>query len=151
PNSAINPESYANRDYRMKGSLLWDYELIQGLASLKETAFVPFIYKTWSQEVTINGETLTSFNDGGTNRSGLDFRKFIRNYGGQNRSSGDYNWPVMRLADVFLMYAEATNEINGPQPDAIELVNRIRHRGNLPPLAADKVADKESFFEAIEQ
>jgi len=57
----------------------------------------------------------------------------------------------MRLADVYLMYAEATNEINGPQADAIELVNKVRHRGNLPPLKADKTADKESFFDAIEQ
>src|SRR5690606_1532359 len=79
-NSAITPDSHANRDYSMIGSVLWYYELIKGLASLNDTAFVPFIYKTWSQEVTITGETLTSFNDGGTNRSGLDFRTFIRNY-----------------------------------------------------------------------
>lgn len=151
PNSALNPESYRNRDYRMKSSILWDYEKIMGLASLKETGFVPFIYKTWSQEITIDGEKYTTFNDGSTNRSGYDFRKFVRNYPGQNRSSGDYNWPVMRLADVYLMYAEATNEINGPQADAIELVNKVRHRGNLPPLKADKTADKDSFFKAIEQ
>ena len=57
----------------------------------------------------------------------------------------------MRLADVYLMYAEATNELHGPQPDAIDLVNKIRHRGNLPPLSATKTADKKSFFDAIEQ
>src|SRR5690554_7890056 len=57
----------------------------------------------------------------------------------------------MRLPDVYLMYAEATNEINGPQADAVELINRIRHRGNLPPLTADKYASKEAFCDAIEQ
>jgi hypothetical protein len=60
-------------------------------------------------------------------------------------------WPVIRLADVFLLYAEATNEVNGPQPDAIALVNRIRARGALPPLDAAKTADKAAFFDAIEQ
>lgn len=151
PNSALNPESYANRDYRMKATLLWDYEMIMGMTTLQERGFSPFIYKTWNQKVKIGGNTYTSFNDGGTNRTGYQFRKFVRNYAGQGRSEGDYNWPVMRLADVYLMYAEATNEINGPQADAIALVNKIRGRGNLPPLEANKTADKKSFFDAIEQ
>ena len=149
-NSAVNPESYANRDYRMKSSIMWDYEKSIGLTSLKSTGFTPFIYKTWNQAVTIDGVKYTSYN---TDASvyGYVFRKFLRNYGGLGRSEGDYAFPVMRLADVFLMYAEATNEISGPQADAIELVNRIRHRGNLPALAPEKTASKEAFFSAIEQ
>lgn len=150
-NSALNPQSYANRDYRMKGTLLWDYEMIMGLISLKENGFSPFIYKMWNAAITINGVKYTTFNDGGTNRTGYDFRKFVRNYAGQGRSEGDYNWPVMRLPDVYLMYAEATNAISGPQPDAIELVNKIRRRGNLPALKPEKTATKEAFFDAIEQ
>jgi hypothetical protein len=47
--------------------------------------------------------------------------------------------------------AEATNEINGPQADAIDLLNKIRRRGNLPALKAEKTADKVTFFAAIEQ
>ncbi|GIZ08781.1 RagB/SusD family nutrient uptake outer membrane protein [Flavobacterium sp. UMI-01] len=38
------------------------------------------------------------------------------------------NWPILRYADVLLMYAEADNEINGPTPQSIELVNQIRAR-----------------------
>jgi len=49
------------------------------------------------------------------------------------------------------MYAEATNEIAGPQADAIDLVNKVRHRGNLPPLAATKTDNYQDFFNAIEQ
>lgn len=149
-NSAVNPASYADRDYRMKSSIMWDYEMSIGLNSLKSTGYTPFIYKTWNQAVTINGVKYTSYN---TDASvyGYVFRKFLRNYGGLGRSEGDYAYPVMRLADVFLMYAEATNEISGPQADAIELVNKIRHRGNLPALAPEKTASKEAFFAAIEQ
>jgi len=149
-NSAVNPASYANRDYRMKSSIMWDYEMSVGLASLKSTGMCPFIYKTWASTVSINGVSYITYNTDGCN-SGYVFRKFLRNYAGQGRSDGDYSYPVMRLADVYLMYAEATNEINGPQTDAIALVNKIRHRGNLPPLAASKTADKATFFSAIEQ
>ena len=62
--------------------------------------------------------------------------------------------PVLRLADVYLMYAEAANEAYGPTGDgglALDVVNRVRHRGNLPALKPEKYADKETFFYAIEQ
>jgi hypothetical protein len=149
-NSAVNPASYADRDYRMKSSIMWDYEMSIGLTSLKSTGYTPFIYKTWNSPVTINGVKYTSYN---TDASvyGYVFRKFLRNYGGLGRSEGDYSYPVMRLADVFLMYAEATNELNGPQADAIALLNQIRRRGNLPALKPEKTASKEEFFKAIEQ
>src|SRR5690606_39283069 len=39
----------------------------------------------------------------------------------------------------------------GPQGDGIELVNKVRHRGNLPPLSTEKTASQEAFFKAIEQ
>lgn len=150
PNSAINPESYVGRDYRMKASIMWDYEMSIGMASLKSTGFTPWIYKAGNQQVIINGVTYISNGADGSN-SGYLFRKFLRNTPGLGRSEGNYSWPVMRLADVYLMYAEATNAVSGPQPDAIELVNKIRHRGNLPPLSGTKTADDEAFFIAIEQ
>jgi starch-binding outer membrane protein, SusD/RagB family len=150
PNSAVNPNSYVGRDYRMKASIMWDYEMSIGLNSLKSTGLCPFIYKTWNSNVTIDGVKYISYNTDGCN-SGYVYRKFLRNYPGQGRSDGDYSWPVMRLADVYLMYAEATNELTGPQADAIALVNKIRHRGNLPGLLPAMTASKDAFFAAIEQ
>jgi hypothetical protein len=150
PNSAVNPRSYLNRDYRMKASIMWDYEVAQGMISLKPTNWVPFIYKSWNVPVTIDGKNYITYNTDGCN-SGYVFRKFVRNYAGQGRSDGDYAWPVMRLADVYLMYAEATDFAYGPQGPAIELVNKVRHTGNLPPLAADKTGSRDAFFQAIEQ
>lgn len=150
-NSAINPESYRDRDYRMKATMLWDYEKIMGQGEVDQTAYVNFLYKTYTGSSVINGVSYLNFADNGTNFSGYQFRKFVRNYGGLARSNGDFNWPVMRLADVFLMYAEATNAVDGPQADAIALVNRVRHRGNLPPLSGAKTASPAAFFDAIEQ
>ena len=149
-NSATNPNSYAGRDYRMKATIQWDYEVSIGMVSLASTGLVPFIYEAWAQPVMINGIRYITYNTDGTN-SGYVFRKFVRNYAGQGRSEGDFAWPAMRLADVYLMYAEATNEVLGPQADAIDLVNKIRRRGNLPALAAAKTGTKAAFFTAIEQ
>jgi hypothetical protein len=122
------------------------------MSPTETTGYIPFVYKTWGAAVTVNGVSYkTSFTDNTTNLSGLQSRKFVRNYGGVARSDGNYNWPLMRIADVYLMYAEATNEIGGPQADAIDLVNKVRRRGNLPALAGAKTSSRDAFFDAIEQ
>lgn len=151
-NSAVNPNSYTGRDYRMKASIMWDYEISLGMISLKPTTWVPFIYRTWNAPVTIGGVSYLSYNTDGCN-SGYVYRKFLRNYAGQGRSEGDFAWPAMRLADVYLMYAEANNEVTNGAPDAlaVEVVNKVRARGNLPPLAASKTSGYQNFFDAIEQ
>ena len=149
-NSAVNPTSYANRDYRMKSTIMWDYEMCIGLTSLKSTGFSPYIYNTWAANVTLGGVNYITYNTDGTN-SGYVFRKFVRNYEGLGRSEGDYAYPVMRLADVYLMYAEASNEVSGPLADAVAVVNKVRARGALPALQAAKYANKQLFFDAIEQ
>jgi hypothetical protein len=149
-NSAVNPNSYANRDFRMKSTIMWDFEMTIGLTNLKSTGFSPFIYQTWGANVMIGGTRFISYNTDGSN-SGYIFRKFVRNYEGLGRSEGDYAFPVMRLADVFLMYAEASNEASGPLADAVAVVNQVRRRGNLPALAPSKYSSKQAFFNSIEQ
>jgi hypothetical protein len=39
------------------------------------------------------------------------------------------NFPIIRYADVLLMYAEAENEINGNTAAAINAINQVRRRG----------------------
>lgn len=145
-NSALNPESYADRDWRMKSTFLWEDEVMLGMNSLKSQGFKRYRYKQLSG--TIDG--LGAINADG-DQTGYLCRKYVRDYAGQGRSDGDYSFPVLRLADVYLMYAEASNEAYGPTSKGVDLVNRIRHRGNLPALKPEKQASKELFFEAIEQ
>lgn len=45
-----------------------------------------------------------------------------------------YNFPLVRLADIKLLYAEAINEIEGPTAEAYKQVNDIRTRAGLPNL-----------------
>lgn len=42
-----------------------------------------------------------------------------------------YPWPMMRLADLYLLYAEALNEVNGPGPEVYEYLDRVRSRAGL--------------------
>jgi len=50
---------------------------------------------------------------------------------GNTYSMEDYPWPVIRLADLYLLYAEALNEQNGPAPEVFEYINLVRLRAGL--------------------
>ncbi len=51
------------------------------------------------------------------------------------RGEARNNWPLLRYADVLLMYAEALNEAGGPTADAYGAINQVRTRAKLPALA----------------
>lgn len=77
-------------------------------------------------------------------RAGLDnysitgyYAKKLVNYQGVvNTSSGVYSavtypWPEFRLADLYLLYAEALNEVSGPTSEALYWINKVRERAGL--------------------
>lgn len=50
----------------------------------------------------------------------------------QSGSSTVYAWPIIRLADLYLMYAEALNEFNsGPNAESFQYINEVRARAGL--------------------
>lgn len=58
------------------------------------------------------------------------------------------NFPLLRYADVLLMYAETINDLSGgPTATATAILNRIRTRAGLPPIAP---ASKNDFALALE-
>jgi len=61
-------------------------------------------------------------------------------------ANSDLNWPVIRYADVLLMYAEASNEVSGPTAKAYDAANATRTRAQLPNLAG---LSKDQFREAV--
>lgn len=56
------------------------------------------------------------------------------------------NMPVLRYADVLLMYAEAENELNGPTSAAYAAINKVRKRAGIPDLSG---LSKEGFRQAL--
>ncbi|WP_417885794.1 RagB/SusD family nutrient uptake outer membrane protein [Zunongwangia sp.] len=63
------------------------------------------------------------------------FLKKLVNWNQSFSSSGatyrSYAWPELRLADLYLMYAEALNEVSGPSTAVYEYLDRIRTRAGL--------------------
>jgi hypothetical protein len=44
------------------------------------------------------------------------------------------NWHLYRLAEAYLIYAEALNEYQGPTDEAYQAINTIRNRVGMPNL-----------------
>lgn len=61
------------------------------------------------------------------------------------------NFPLLRFADVLLMYAEAENEFhNGPTPDAVEALNLVRARAHASLYTgSNSLTNKTDFFNAL--
>lgn len=68
------------------------------------------------------------------------FRDYDANFDGNGVPSPQSNGitPIYRFAEVLLMYAEAQNELSGPDDLAYECLNRVRYRA---------AKDKENFVE----
>jgi hypothetical protein len=76
--------------------------------------------------------------------TGYHFKKFIPD--AQNTTSPTQSkpsWPVFRLAEFYLIYAEALNEANGgPNPEAYTAINTIRARSGMPNLPTGLTQEK---------
>lgn len=46
-------------------------------------------------------------------------------------SSENYPWPMFRLADLYLLYAEALNEASGPSTEVYQYLDKVRERAGL--------------------
>src|SRR5690606_78882 len=46
-------------------------------------------------------------------------------------STTDYPWVMLRLGDLYLLYAEALNELNGPSKDVYNYLDLIRERASI--------------------
>ncbi|MBS1607142.1 MAG: RagB/SusD family nutrient uptake outer membrane protein [Bacteroidetes bacterium] len=91
-----------------------------------------------AESFVLNGQTVNS-------RYTLKFRD-------QPYADGDADnhWPVLRYADVLLMYAEALNEKGqGPDATGYSMVNAVRSRAGLSPLATG--LDKDGFAAALDR
>lgn len=43
-----------------------------------------------------------------------------------------YPWPVIRLADLYLLYAEALNEVGGSETTVFQYIDAVRERAGIP-------------------
>lgn len=59
------------------------------------------------------------------------------------------NLRMMRYSDVLLRAAECENEVNGPTQQAIDWINEVRNRADLPDLTLSDFNTADKLFEQI--
>jgi hypothetical protein len=147
---------------------LWDGLKLQNVSNISNMyknrdprfyASIFFQYSEWRFDVIQRGVKLAYWGGGngktdgwangksGTSPVGYNVRKFITpNYDkNTNTGTGQRNYPIFRLAEMYLIYAEAMNEyLDAPDTRVYDNINKIRARVNmptLPVLAADATKD----------
>jgi len=68
--------------------------------------------------------------------TGIALKKFVHpeSMSGAWQRTIKYPYPIIRMADLYLMKAEAINEFSGPSQEVYDLVNKVRRRAGIPDL-----------------
>ena len=78
--------------------------------------------------------------------------------GGASFNQEIYAWPIIRLADLYLLYAEALNEVSGPSSEVYSWMNLVRQRAGIPDVEAawnnfsslpQRISDKDELRKII--
>ena len=114
PNAAYLTE-FKNRDTRLYASIL-------------------FPKSPWG---AFNTGYTFSWGKGGSNNSktGYNFRKLIDPVYTTADWDGAQDFPIIRYAEILLIYAEAKNELSGPDPSIFAALNDIRDRAGMPAVS----------------
>lgn len=121
---------YKNRDPRFYASIMFQYAVWR-FDAVKRPARYAYWGSTGAQgDGWVAGKA-------GTSPWGHNVRKFLspeydRN---ANTGTGRRNFPIFRLAEIYLGYAEAMNEyLDQPDSRVYEYLNLVRQRVNMPNL-----------------
>ena len=121
------PEMHFDREPRFYADLGFDRSVWFGQGRLDEND--PYIVESRLGEsagkATIHDFSITGY-----------FPKKLVNYKNTFTSSGNYQtnyypFPIMRLSELYLSYAEAMNEYSGPSEDVYRYIDIIRNRAGL--------------------
>ncbi len=107
------------------------------------------------------GQAASNIANNSTNITGIWPKKYV-NYVNviqqSTYSRQSYPWPVIRLANLYLLYAEALNEADGPSAEIYNYLDQIRERAGLDGVVEswagyssnpDKPSTKEGLREII--
>jgi hypothetical protein len=82
--------------------------------------------------------------------TGNDSGWFVYKWRNTNFFASEDNYPLLTLNDVYLMYAEASNELNGPNADGLGKLNAIRTRAGLVGKLLTELPTKDLFRDEVD-
>jgi hypothetical protein len=157
PTGETSIELHFNREPRFYGTLSFDrgYCEIQTGTSNNGKSFEPFL-KLRAMETTTGGnpgyiaKKLVAF-ETSCSRGALD----------QGYAGYDYRFPLIRLADLYLLYSEALNEVKSqPDEEVYQWIDEVRKTGGLHGVVAswqasskypDRPTDKSEMRKIIQK
>lgn len=101
----------------------------------RKNAFITQYYNTSGTLVQLGTDDIRNF-------------KFKEDLTATGANSGN-DFPVIRYADILLTRAEALNELNGPNPESISLINEVRAKAGIALLDLNDYEGKELLRTAI--
>lgn len=115
-----------DREPRFYASMVFDGNVWFGSSFLNED---DPLYAQMKLGQTAGSSILNGHNITGYSAKKLNHYKTV--VSGTSASGTPYAWPVIRLADLYLLYAEALNEAGGTKEDVLEYVDKVRERAGL--------------------
>lgn len=100
-------------------------------------------YPIMTEYINGQGKTISLLNNDNT--------RSIKYWPDPNAIGNDHgdDIPVIRYADILLARAEALNELNGPNQESIDLINKVRERAGLIDLTLINYPTKEALRDHI--
>jgi len=144
-------DMFKNRDPRLDMDIVYNQSQATGWTSGKAQIYTEQASGTTKYSELLNQSFL------GITKTGYYLRKLLWNNSTKNQVSSIFADPLCRLAEVYLNYAECSNEAYGPNTkgvpgstlSALEAVNIIRARVGMPDVLPAFTASKETFRERI--
>ena len=103
--------------------------------------------KTLASRTYLNTSYADAFDANGTNIFGNKYADWEFNGKKESRDGGWHssgnNLRILRYADILLMFAEAEFNLNGSSQDALEAINEVRERVDMPAFTSITLQDIE--------
>jgi len=148
-NEARIKKAYENRDPRLQANVLTPYATFRGAFNFTDVESVQTMRWPFRGQAAVGGDIQSD--------TQINFYYFYRKFviegvsGLIDRNYGPIDFPILRYADVLLMWAEALNEL-GLEAEAVEKVNEVRGRAGVALLnsnAATAVTGQDNLRERI--
>uniref|UniRef100_F4CB92 RagB/SusD domain-containing protein n=1 Tax=Sphingobacterium sp. (strain 21) TaxID=743722 RepID=F4CB92_SPHS2 len=141
--------AYDNRDPRLQANIVTPYATFRGAYNFTNVESIQHMRWPFRAQAPIDGDIQSD--------TQINFFYFYRKFVAEgvtelvDRNFGPIDFPILRYADVLLMWAEALNE-QGLLSEAVEKVNEVRARAGVALLnsnTATTVTGQEDLRERI--